>query len=103
MSCFFVHIVNVRSRYQTVSTLLQYYLFVPLIQKDVHLVYLANELASNSIIVFTRTVHDAKRYACKIGFSHIIYARLFAGCPSCFVPWDSQLFHFMDNLVRANA
>ena len=44
------------------STLLQYYLFVPLTQKDVHLIYLANELASSSIIVFTRTVHDAQRY-----------------------------------------
>ncbi|KAI9571284.1 DEAD-domain-containing protein [Boletus coccyginus] len=53
--------VEVSSKYQTVSTLLQYYLFVPLIQKDVHLVYLANELASNSSIVFTRTVHDAQR------------------------------------------
>lgn len=66
------------SRYQTVSTLLQYYLFVPLIQKDVHLVYLANELASNSIIVFTRTVHDAQRYAYSIEFLHIVYAY-----PSC--------------------
>ncbi|KAI6036382.1 DEAD-domain-containing protein [Pisolithus microcarpus] len=53
--------VEVSSKYQTVSTLLQYYLFVPLIHKDVHLIYLANELASNSIIIFTRTVHDAQR------------------------------------------
>ncbi|KAI6132071.1 DEAD-domain-containing protein [Pisolithus croceorrhizus] len=37
-------------RVETVSTLLQYYLFVPLIHKDVHLIYLANE-----------TVHDAQR------------------------------------------
>lgn len=29
--------------------------------KDVYLVYLLNELASNSIIVFTRTVHDSQR------------------------------------------
>ena len=49
-------------RYSTVSTLLQYYLFIPLSQKDVHLVYLANSLAQNSIMVFTRTVHDAQRY-----------------------------------------
>ncbi|KAI6118774.1 DEAD-domain-containing protein [Pisolithus thermaeus] len=53
--------IEVSSKYQTVSTLLQYYLFVPLIHKDVHLIYLANELASNSIIIFTRTVHDAQR------------------------------------------
>jgi ATP-dependent RNA helicase DDX47/RRP3 len=44
-----------------VSTLLQYFLFVPYIQKDVHLVYLLNDLAQNSTIVFTRTVHDAQR------------------------------------------
>lgn len=49
-------------RYSTVSTLLQYYLFMPLPQKDVHLIYLANSLAQNSIIIFTRTVHDAQRY-----------------------------------------
>ncbi|KIL00106.1 hypothetical protein PAXRUDRAFT_822047 [Paxillus rubicundulus Ve08.2h10] len=53
--------VEVSSKYQTVSTLLQYYLFVPLIHKDLHLIYLANELASNSIMVFTRTVHDAQK------------------------------------------
>jgi ATP-dependent RNA helicase DDX47/RRP3 len=50
-------------RYQTVSTLLQYYLFIPLVQKDVHLIYLANALAQNSIIIFTRTVNDAQRHA----------------------------------------
>lgn len=53
-------------RYSTVSTLLQYYLFIPLSQKDVHLVYLANSLAQNSMIVFTRTVHDAQRCVCPI-------------------------------------
>jgi len=53
--------VEVSTKYQTVSTLLQYYLFKPLVQKDVHLIYLCNSLAQNSIIVFTRTVHDAQR------------------------------------------
>ena len=48
-------------RYTTVSTLLQHYLFIPYMQKDVHLVYILTILASNSIIVFTRTVHDAQR------------------------------------------
>lgn len=48
-------------RYSTVSTLLQYYLLMPLPQKDVHLIYLANALAQNSMIIFTRTVHDAQR------------------------------------------
>ncbi|CCL99336.1 uncharacterized protein FIBRA_01354 [Fibroporia radiculosa] len=53
--------VEVSEKYSTVSTLLQYYLFIPLVQKDVHLIYLANTLAQNSIIIFTRTVHDAQR------------------------------------------
>lgn len=52
----------IENRYSTVSTLLQYYLFVPLSQKDVNLINLANSLAQNSIIIFTRTVHDAQRY-----------------------------------------
>ncbi|KAI0319371.1 DEAD-domain-containing protein [Amylostereum chailletii] len=55
--------VEVSQKYSTVSTLLQYYLFIPLSQKDVHLVYLANSLAQNSMMVFTRTVHDAQRLA----------------------------------------
>jgi len=53
--------VEVSSKYSTVSTLLQYYLFIPMVKKDVNLIYLANSLASNSIIIFTRTVHDAQR------------------------------------------
>ncbi|KAI0093551.1 DEAD-domain-containing protein [Irpex rosettiformis] len=53
--------VEVSAKYSTVDTLLQYYLFIPLSQKDVHLVHLANTLAQNSIIIFTRTVHDAQR------------------------------------------
>ncbi|KAG8701414.1 ribosomal RNA processing protein, partial [Ceratobasidium sp. 394] len=53
--------VEVNGKYSTVSTLLQYYLLTPFVNKDVHLVHLANELAANSVIVFTRTVHDAQR------------------------------------------
>ncbi|KIP08152.1 hypothetical protein PHLGIDRAFT_127191 [Phlebiopsis gigantea 11061_1 CR5-6] len=55
--------VEVSEKYSTVSTLLQYYLFIPLVQKDVHLIYIANSLAQNSIIIFTRTVHDCQRLA----------------------------------------
>lgn len=91
------------SRYQTVSTLLQYYLFVPLIQKDVHLVYLANELASNSSIVFTRTVHDAQRYVRNIEFYMSLMSIHPAGYLSYFALWDSQPFPSMDNSVRVNA
>ncbi|KAF8652739.1 hypothetical protein AX16_004236 [Volvariella volvacea WC 439] len=53
--------VEVSTKYQTVSTLLQYYLLMPLKDKDAYLVYLTNTLAQNSIIIFTRTVHDAAR------------------------------------------
>jgi len=53
--------VEISAKYSTVDTLLQYYLFIPLVQKDVHLIYLANSLAQNSTIIFTRTVHDAQR------------------------------------------
>jgi hypothetical protein len=34
---------------------------MPLKDKDAYLVYLANSLAQNSIIIFTRTVNDAAR------------------------------------------
>jgi len=44
-----------------VATLLQYYLLMPLKDKDAYLVYLANSLAQNSMIIFTRTVNDAAR------------------------------------------
>ncbi|KAF5386689.1 hypothetical protein D9615_001911 [Tricholomella constricta] len=53
--------VEVSSKYQTVSTLLQYYLLMPLKDKDAYLVYLVNSLAQNSMIIFTRTVNDAQR------------------------------------------
>jgi len=53
--------VEVSKKYTTVSSLLQYYLFIPYKQKDVYLVHLANNMAQNSIIIFTRTVHDTQR------------------------------------------
>ncbi|OAX78816.1 ATP-dependent rRNA helicase RRP3 [Emergomyces africanus] len=51
------------SKYQTVSTLLQSYLFIPHKYKDVYLVYLLNEYAGQSAIVFTRTVNETQRLA----------------------------------------
>ena len=67
-------------RYSTVSTLLQYYLLMPLPQKDVHLIYLANTLAQNSMIIFTRTVHDAQRWVfrsiCPTTAIHVYLHRL---------------------------
>ncbi|KAF0365678.1 DEAD-domain-containing protein [Gigaspora margarita] len=55
--------IEVSSKYSTVSTLLQYYLFFPLKHKDCYLVYLCNELAGNSLIIFTRTCNDTQRLA----------------------------------------
>ncbi|MCJ1462210.1 ribosomal RNA processing protein [Pseudocyphellaria aurata] len=51
------------TEYQTVSTLIQSYLFFPHKDKDLYLVYLLNELAGQSAIVFTRTVNEAQRLA----------------------------------------
>ncbi|KAK1995673.1 DEAD/DEAH box helicase [Colletotrichum falcatum] len=51
------------NKYQTVSTLLQYYLFIPHQLKDTYLVYLANEFAGQKLVVFTRTVSETQRLA----------------------------------------
>ncbi|KAL8659075.1 MAG: hypothetical protein Q9202_007290 [Teloschistes flavicans] len=51
------------NEYQTVSTLLQSYLFLPHKDKDLYLVYLLTRFAAQSIIVFTRTVNEAQRLA----------------------------------------
>ncbi|WFD36863.1 RNA helicase [Malassezia cuniculi] len=66
--------VEIGTKYSTVETLQQYYLFMPFAHKDTYLVHLANEQAGQSIIVFTRTVHDAQRLAILLrllGFSAI--------------------------------
>ncbi|OCB84259.1 DEAD-domain-containing protein [Sanghuangporus baumii] len=55
--------VEVSKKYTTVSTLLQYYLFIPYKQKEVNLIHICNTLAQNSIIIFTRTVMDCQRLA----------------------------------------
>jgi ATP-dependent RNA helicase DDX47/RRP3 len=51
------------NKYQTVSTLLQSYRFLPHKHKDIYLVYLLNEFVGQSAIVFTRTVHETQRVA----------------------------------------
>lgn len=51
------------NKYQTVSTLLQSYLFFPHKHKDIYLVYLLNEHIGQSAIVFTRTVNETQRIA----------------------------------------
>ncbi|KAI9841519.1 MAG: ribosomal RNA processing protein [Thelocarpon superellum] len=56
------------NKYQTVSTLLQSYLFFPHKHKDVYLVFLLNELAGQTAIVFTRTVNETQRLAILLRF-----------------------------------
>ncbi|KAK2765595.1 ribosomal RNA processing protein [Arachnomyces sp. PD_36] len=51
------------NKYQTVSTLLQSYLFIPHKHKDTYLVHLLTEFTGQSAIVFTRTVNETQRIA----------------------------------------
>ncbi|KAH7310553.1 P-loop containing nucleoside triphosphate hydrolase protein [Stachybotrys elegans] len=51
------------NKYQTVSTLLQHYVFIPHQYKDTYLIYLVNEFAGKSTIIFTRTVWETQRVA----------------------------------------
>ncbi|KAI4166257.1 MAG: hypothetical protein LQ342_000145 [Letrouitia transgressa] len=51
------------NKYQTVSTLLQKYIFIPYKTKDLYLVYLLNDFAGQTVIIFTRTVNEAQRLA----------------------------------------
>ncbi|KAF7895064.1 hypothetical protein EAF00_006878 [Botryotinia globosa] len=51
------------NKYQTVSTLIQNYIFIPLVHKDTYLIYLLNEFAGQSAIIFTRTVNETQRLA----------------------------------------
>ncbi|KAF8911174.1 P-loop containing nucleoside triphosphate hydrolase protein [Gymnopilus junonius] len=52
--------VEVTSKYQTVDTLLQYYVLMPFIDKQAYFIHLVHSLAGNSIIVFTRTKSEAQ-------------------------------------------
>lgn len=52
------------SKYQTVKTLIQNYIFIPLVHKDTYLIYLlANEFPGQSAVIFTRTVNETQRLA----------------------------------------
>jgi len=66
--------VSVDTKYTTVSTLQQYYLFFPFKNKEVYLVYLLNELMGQTSIVFTLTCNSAQKLALmlrNLGFSAI--------------------------------
>ncbi|CAG0887389.1 unnamed protein product [Darwinula stevensoni] len=54
---------EVSSKYQTVAKLHQFYLFIPLKFKDVYLVSVLNELAGNSVMVFSGTCNNTLRLA----------------------------------------
>lgn len=51
------------NKYQTVSTLLQSYCFIPHKDKDIYVAWLMNEFVSKSVIIFTRTVNETQRIA----------------------------------------
>lgn len=53
--------IQVSSKYQTVSTLVQNYLFIPAKDKDVNLVYMLNEYHGNTAFVFINTCMAAMR------------------------------------------
>ena len=53
--------VEVSSKYTTVSTLVQQYVFVPAKWKEAHLVYLLNEFAGQSGMIFVSTCAAAQR------------------------------------------
>ena len=55
--------VEVSSKYSTVDTLLQHYVFLPAKLKDVYLCWMVNELAGQSMIVFTGTCASTQRLA----------------------------------------
>ncbi|KAI3397407.1 hypothetical protein diail_10738 [Diaporthe ilicicola] len=52
------------TKYQTVRTLIQNYIFIPHMYKDTYLIYLmANEFTGQSAVIFTRTVNETQRLA----------------------------------------
>ncbi|KAJ3267751.1 putative ATP-dependent RNA helicase ddx47 [Borealophlyctis nickersoniae] len=55
--------VEVATKYSTVSTLLQYYIFFPFKHKECYLAYLLNELSGQTTIVFTLTCASAQKLA----------------------------------------
>lgn len=56
------------SEFQTVSTLIQKYIFIPFKDKDLYLVHLMNDFVGSSVIMFTRTVNETQRLAILLRF-----------------------------------
>ncbi|KAN0068506.1 P-loop containing nucleoside triphosphate hydrolase protein [Elaphomyces granulatus] len=66
--------VEASTKRQTVSTLLQSYIFIPQKYKDIHLVHMLYERAGQTAIIFTRTINDTQRVSIMLralGFSAI--------------------------------
>ncbi|XP_072277056.1 probable ATP-dependent RNA helicase DDX47 [Pyxicephalus adspersus] len=64
----------VSSKYQTVEKLQQYYVFIPSKFKDSYLVYILNELAGNSFMIFCSTCNNTQRVSLllrNLGFTAI--------------------------------
>uniref|UniRef100_A0A8C4VMK9 Probable ATP-dependent RNA helicase DDX47 n=2 Tax=Gopherus evgoodei TaxID=1825980 RepID=A0A8C4VMK9_9SAUR len=64
----------VSSKYQTVEKLQQHYIFIPSRFKDSYLVYILNELAGNSFMIFCSTCNNTQRTALllrNLGFTAI--------------------------------
>ncbi|XP_075039009.1 putative ATP-dependent RNA helicase DDX47 [Mixophyes fleayi] len=64
----------VSSKYQTVDKLQQFYIFIPSKFKDSYLVYILNELAGNSFMIFCSTCNNTHRVALllrSLGFTAI--------------------------------
>ena len=55
--------IEVSAKYSTVDSLKQEYLFIPAKFKDCYLVYILNELAGNTAMVFTRTCEATRKLA----------------------------------------
>ena len=53
--------VEVSTKYSTVSSLLQYYIFLPFKHKETYLTYLLNEHTASSVIIFTLTCLSAQK------------------------------------------
>ncbi|GAB4816039.1 hypothetical protein N2152v2_003085 [Parachlorella kessleri] len=55
--------VEVASKYSTVDTLRQQYLFIPAKYKDCYLAYVLTELAGSTVMMFTRTCDNTRKLA----------------------------------------
>lgn len=59
--------IEVSAKYSTVDKLLQYYMFFPAKRRDCYLVWLLNETAGQTGIVFTKTCSEALRISLLLG------------------------------------